>query len=545
MTSRPGFIDFFVLEATEYVEQLDGLMKDANAGAPDGEAMQRTGRALRGVATMAKLTPLAELAAAVERIARATRERLVEWSPALRAAMVSTVDDFRILVRDARTWGDPEAKRAAERTRELAAFAPAPAGADPTPAADAPPAYLVGEANNIAAGLELLATRPDNRAAAAAVLGRVRALRGVAGIKDLPPLGEVAEAAENAAKPLELGEPRLSADQVAVLQAAAVVLRRIAVAIRDGNPTNAPSAEYDRFVAAMNALQDSANDGADIVSVASFFYDDSGPKIVTRAPEPPTTPNERFRSEAVHLAEHLKALVSLARATSDSQARELVGRDLRRGLRAIRTAAESYGEQSVIGLLASYANVADTVDDRSLSTVERIIQTVAYPDAPVSPSAPTPIVSMPAIRRTPGVGVPAVRPRNTPVTGAAPAPPRSTPTIGMVATPPRSTPAMGMRATPPGVVATPPRSTPPVAGVSLGGGSSLDEGIAALDALAAAPFAEPRPLDDTPIEALVYSGRSAVERAIKLRERIRRSSGAASPEEMGELFDLLDLALAE
>ena len=85
MTSPAGFIDFFVLEAGEYIEQLDGLMQRAGGGAPDGVEMQRTARALRGAATMAKLPPFAELAGAIEGIGRATRDEVIEWSPALRA----------------------------------------------------------------------------------------------------------------------------------------------------------------------------------------------------------------------------------------------------------------------------------------------------------------------------------------------------------------------------------------------------------------------------------------------------------------------------
>ncbi|OYV68055.1 MAG: hypothetical protein B7Z72_08745, partial [Gemmatimonadetes bacterium 21-71-4] len=183
MTSPAGFIDFFVLEAGEYIEQLDGLLLQAPAGAPDGETMQRTGRALRGAATMAKLPAFAELAAAVEGIGRATRDGVIDWNPALRGAMIAAIDDLKILVRAARAWGDPEVRRAAERARELSAYAPAARRVTAAMAAPAAPAYLVSEANNIAAGLELLATRPDNRGSAENVLSRVRALRGVAGIK--------------------------------------------------------------------------------------------------------------------------------------------------------------------------------------------------------------------------------------------------------------------------------------------------------------------------------------------------------------------------
>lgn len=520
MTSPAGFIDFFVLEAGEYIEQLDGLMQRAGSGAPDGAEMQRTARALRGAATMAKLPPFAELAAAVEGIGRATRDDVVEWSPALRAAMISAIDDLKLLVRAARTWGDADVQRAQTRTRELAAFAPAPRRSTAVPAQPAAPSFLVGEANNIAAGLELLATRPDNRASAGVVLGRVRALRGVAGIKEYPPLADVVEAAENAARPLELGEPRLSLERVEVLRAAAALLRRLAAALRDHKPTSAPSEEYEKFLAATEALESRDEEGARIVPIASLFYDDDGPQVVTRAANPPTTPQQRFRMEATSQAEHLKALVAGTRATADPQGRERARRELRRALRGLRLAAESFGDRDVVDLLASHANVADTVDEASLATIERIVQTIAYPNAPVSASAPTPIVQAVAIPKTP-----------EPVAPSAPPPPPRVPTPVM------ATPA----------VPTPVTATPAVPAPAMGATSALDEGIATLDAFATQPFAEPAPLAEpvVPIDALVYRGRAAVERAVQLRDQMRQAGGPPSPELLGELFDLLDLALAE
>jgi len=71
MSSAAGFLDFFVLEASDYIEQLDGLLAHAGAMSPDADSLQRLARALRGSATMAKLPAFAELAGAVERIGRA------------------------------------------------------------------------------------------------------------------------------------------------------------------------------------------------------------------------------------------------------------------------------------------------------------------------------------------------------------------------------------------------------------------------------------------------------------------------------------------
>lgn len=76
----------------------------------------------------------------------------------------------------------------------------------------------------------------------------------------------------------------------------------------------------------------------------------------------------------------------------------------------------------------------------------------------------------------------------------------------------------------------------------------LDQGIDSLSSLAAHPMSDPVDLPDqplVPIDALLYRGRAAIERAIELRDEIRKQGGAASDDNMAELFDLLDLALAE
>jgi len=58
-----GFLDFFILEASDYVEQLDGLLVVGGDRGPDADTLQRVARALRGSATMAKLTSFSEMAA--------------------------------------------------------------------------------------------------------------------------------------------------------------------------------------------------------------------------------------------------------------------------------------------------------------------------------------------------------------------------------------------------------------------------------------------------------------------------------------------------
>src|SRR4029079_10179390 len=112
-----GFLDFFILEASEYVEQLDGLLARASATSSpvDAEALGRNARALRGSATMAKVPPFAELALSLERIGRGLREGAIAWSPALSGALVAAIDDLKILIRSVRGWSPADAPRASAR----------------------------------------------------------------------------------------------------------------------------------------------------------------------------------------------------------------------------------------------------------------------------------------------------------------------------------------------------------------------------------------------------------------------------------------------
>ncbi|MGH7622103.1 MAG: Hpt domain-containing protein, partial [Gemmatimonadaceae bacterium] len=174
MTGPAGFLDFFILEASEYVEQLDGLVLDAGGGAPNVDATQRIARALRGTATMAKLPAFAELAGAIERVGRALNDRSLSWDQSLRGAILSAIDDLKSLLHAARTWTTAEDERARARAGELARYAPARTAAaavgravTPHGTATSPYAFLATESANIAAGLELLITRIGDAATAA------------------------------------------------------------------------------------------------------------------------------------------------------------------------------------------------------------------------------------------------------------------------------------------------------------------------------------------------------------------------------------------
>ncbi|MGH7649708.1 MAG: Hpt domain-containing protein, partial [Gemmatimonadaceae bacterium] len=117
MSSSVRVLDFFVVEASEYIDQMDATLNAARPGAaaPNVDALMAAAHRLRGSATMARQTSIAAVAAGVERVARALRERRVPWDAASSAALVAAVDDLRLLVRGARSWSSLEEQRARAR----------------------------------------------------------------------------------------------------------------------------------------------------------------------------------------------------------------------------------------------------------------------------------------------------------------------------------------------------------------------------------------------------------------------------------------------
>lgn len=553
--SSAGFLDFFVLEASEYVEQLDGLLLAGGQGTPDGDAMLRTARALRGSATMAKLAPFADLAAALERVTRGLREGTVAWSPALRAVLVSAVDDLKVLVRAAREWSDEDTRRAVTRAAELLGHAPTAAAARPTPAGGSNLEFLAREMGNIAAGIELLLTARPDRATAGNVLQRVRAMRGIAALRDVPGLPPVLEGAEEGLAPMERADGLPTQVQRELLQAVVSILRDAGASLRNGQLPAIEGAPLVFLERALDAWQESAAAAETIVPVSALFPAD-GSGVVSESQHPPTTPDKRFRLELVGHGEHLQRIVSEARGNADPTARERVRRVIRQALRATRALAESLGRVPAAASIGEVADMATVFDERALSLlgevatvlsraatgvddVEQALASVVVRHREMGAGAPTPSVASVAI---PAAPVPApMIPAPTP----ASAPAVATPHFGALTPSSAPTPVMPMPAIPPAPVAPQPAPAPRTSGRTALG-SLLAEGAASLEALADHPLAEPAPMPEQPIvpvESLIYRGRAALRRAIELRDELRAAATPPARESLEELFDLLDLAL--
>jgi hypothetical protein len=352
-------------------------------------------------------------------------------------------------------------------------------------------AFFANETNNIAAGLELLATRPDDKESAVNVLRRVRALRGVAGVRDVRTLPEVLEAAESAMRPLDAGQA-LEPQRVGVLRAAAQLLRAVASGLTTGQTVKESSPEYSEFLNALEIMR-GLDEGSDrVVPISDLFYGDGGPHTVTMAGNPPTTPAQRFRMEVVSLGEHMQRVIADARAATGDLQRENARRELRRVLNAIRSTAASFGEHAVAAAVDAHLTRTDRLDGMTLDALASFATTI-------SPAA---LASTPAIQ-------PAIRAAMPPENRAQSAHARSSSRV-----------------------------------IGRGEPATLDGAIAMFDSLAAERLAEPVaiPDDAVPVDALVYRGRAALDRAIELSEWLRKAGGAPAPEVLEELYDLLELA---
>lgn len=540
MSSSVRVLDFFVVEATEYIDQMDatlGAVRPGGAG-PDVDALMAAAHRLRGSATMARQTAIAAVAAGVERVARAVRERRVAWDAASSAALVAAVDDLRLLVRGARSWSSLEEQRARARGEELARFAP-PAATPHTSgrAVGSRSGFLAAETLELARALDALGP-----GASPAVIGsateRVRALRGVADVRDMPPLPDVMEALEATLKSMELaGAARpCGPKESALFATAGAVLRRVS---RDIGASGRPATDMTEMVAfesALSAVADESGRADRIVPIAELFHGDGSSGVVSAATHPPTTPAERFRLEVVSLAEHLRGVVAEARAHRGGEQRDRLSRDVRNAVRALGATANSFGEKVVARFAAEWSTRASALEAGALAALDAAAALFTNPDLSsadiarrlekigtgASPVRPTPMAS-PAQQVPPRAAAPAAAPAVAAPTPAAPPNAAPAPTAGV---------ARGRVRTPTGPALR----------------ALLQDGLTGLSSLETTPLSEPAVIPDAdvvPIESLLYRGRSALARAAELREQIRQQGDPPSRESVQELFDLIDLALVE
>jgi len=544
-----GLLDFFVLEAGEYTEQLDGALARASGNVPDLDIFTRNARALRGSATMARVEGIAKVATGMERLGRGLRDGSLQWTPQLRAAVIAAVDDVKILVRAARTWGAAEDQRAAARTAELDSLAPAfQRRSVVTPMlAIGSGLWMASETADIAGGLRRWVEQGGGNEALAETVRRVRSLRGIAALADLPPIKDVIDALDDAMKQLELGAPAADSHKY-LFRAAADVLRESSEAIQGGKKPATASQAVTAFSSAAALLVADSDDKDYVVPIAALFPDGGGDHVVHAAPNPPTTPAQRFRMEVVSQAEHLRRLVADARMPNAGPGRVKVASELKSAVRALQRAAESFGEAETAQLMQSMVEPAAAMDARALDTLDALATALASGTS--KPAAPAPRASV-AVAASPTPAATQDAPTPVAPTPAAPAPvaPAPAPPLTVPGVTPRAMPALAptpYMGTPSVSRATGAMVTPAPTGAALQ--HALDSGLSGLARLNDEPMAEPQNVEDdgvVPIQDLLYRGKSALARARVVGDEIKAAGLSPDPDALAELFDLLELAASD
>jgi hypothetical protein len=245
-----------------------------------------------------------------------------------------------------------------------------------------------------------------------------------------------------------------------------------------------------------------------VARIDDLLRSEAGP--LAGAPEPTPQRDEHFRVEFAARAEHLARLVADARAAADPFSRERARRDLREYLTALSVAAGSFGAEQVASFFDGAAREENLLDSAVLEALEYgagVVGTLALSVGEMEQRLAVlerrRLATPPAAPALAAVGAADLRRGDTPAGGSA------------------------------------------ARGASLQ--TLLERSLAGLEGLDSTPLSEPAPLDEdviVPIEDLEYRGRSALQRAIELRDEMR-AHDAVDPAALQELYALLDLAQAE
>jgi chemotaxis protein histidine kinase CheA len=348
MTTPLGMLDYFAMEASEYIERLRGLV-DAEA-APAAPELVRYARALRGAALMANQQPIARAANGLEGLARAMRDGQRGWDATTKDVAQRAVEALAGFVKRASQWSAADGQAAEQLAKDLEVLAggavtrlrtPSSSAATPSEAVAASAldagsrAFLARESALISSALgqaaAALRSAPPARDVLQGVLRRMQPLRGLAALGDLPPLPDLLEAVDRAVA--EIGRlPVTPAGAAEVFEAAAKALTRAAQDVTERGLPHADAEESQQF-ANLTLRTFSTPSGA--VSIATLLAE--GSEVGSGSPTGPAAEHVVDKVELVSQGEYL-----VAAADELDKARSITQRDLR--LHALAAALRTLGE---------------------------------------------------------------------------------------------------------------------------------------------------------------------------------------------------------
>lgn len=582
MTQPMGMVDFFTMEAGEYLERLDGLVSPA--GTPDLPEFHRIARALRGSALMAGQQQIAAAAAGLETLARSARDGAMAWEEAHRQLAIRAVDDLNVLVRSIRNWTQAEDARAQQIVAELERVTGTPTDVAPRGPQEldaATRAFIAREGAAVGSALDqaarTLARNPLGFGALEAVLRATQPLRGIASLSDLPPLPDLLDGIEEAAhEMMRRKEPMPNPGEV--FDAAAKAISRVSQEISTAGRADPDSEEAGVFAVKLGALLGMS---PDIVPIESLAPQGGGSQIVSEG-APQARAEGPSQLEMISLGEHLKqAADELDAAQSNTQRQlrahglaptlrtlERAGPGEARFVRALRSAVAASAAVSQPAALAAALREAGTVLsswgqadpatlDQRLTPIAERVAALGEPAAAGQEPMAVPEVEPPAAPSAPPEP-PAPEPLAAALDTAWPEPPQAEPppSVPVAPEPPAAPVPPPEPAAPEPVLPTQPVGEDWLAAsytayqelVSSGNGdphlATLFAGGAGAPTAASAAGAPGSPAIDEgirPITEYCYSGPAALRQAKALKERLAQALPEDHQDLLQEILDLVEL----
>ena len=279
---------------------------------------------------MANQPEITRAAGALEGVARAYHDRARAWDAALAEVVGQSVDDLKLLVRQAREWTADDSARADRLSRALESISGRPPeGSRPATRSRGElnagvRAFVAREGALVASALDragrALEADPAARDPLHNILRRMQSLRGLAALTDLSPLPEMLDSLEMAVGGLlRTGAPPAGVSEV--FDAAAQALTRAARDVADSGRPVANAPEVRHFA---SLLIRRLADDRDVVGIETLSP--IGQPSIVRPGTPPEQP-AAVTLGSVELLTHGEFLVQAAdeleRLESDTQ------RDLR------------------------------------------------------------------------------------------------------------------------------------------------------------------------------------------------------------------------
>jgi chemotaxis protein histidine kinase CheA len=342
--------EYFIQEAGEFLDELDALL--ARPGSPDAVEFFRLARGVRGSAQIAGVQAVARVAEGLEDAARALRDGALAWTDEVRARAQQTAADLRSLVGASAHWGGDDDRRADEAALRWEDVGGARRrGGEGHPAGqiyDFLRRELEGVTGEMDRALAELQSAPTGREPLRAVLRRMRPVRGVAGMDDLSPVLELLEGIEDAAHEVLTRTTPVAVRELELLRAGRDALAAAGAALERGEGVG-ETAELQRFRGVRDGMEPAGEDGDSVVPVASLFFDDAGPHVVS-SPMAPAPQDEGtlvaevesfLRMEATGFLDRAEGLVASLSARPTRFAR--IARELRELARGVGDLAVTYG----------------------------------------------------------------------------------------------------------------------------------------------------------------------------------------------------------